>query len=285
MTQRKLKKSFLIASLSISLLLSLAGCSSTSDLATTTISEKETIEEGITSFEDINTEKVSTVALGNSDVPVGQYSEELLTTLGFWEDVQSKISFATNVKEVLSQVELGSADCGIVYATDAYSSDQVKIVCEADKELIKTPIIYPMAILRSSTNKEATSIFYNFLFTEFSMNSFTEAGFNFYYEGAKEENKEFTEKCSINVFAAASLTESLTSIYEEFKKTYPNIEVVFNFDSSGTLKTQIESGAKADLFISAATKQMVELTDGGFIDNETTVDLLENKVVLIIPKK
>lgn len=95
----------------------------------------------------------------------------------------------------------------------------------------------------------------------------------------------------VTVFAAASLTESLTAIAEQYKADHPDVNIVFNFDSSGTLKTQIQEGAACDIFISAAQKQMNQLDasqdseknpDGlDFIDPETRLDLLLNDVVLV----
>lgn len=94
------------------------------------------------------------------------------------------------------------------------------------------------------------------------------------------------------VFAAASMTETLTKIAELYKTVAPDVELVFNFDSSGTLKTQIEEGAPCDIFISAAPKQMNELdiasdanADGlDFVLQGTRIDLLENKVALAVPE-
>ena len=98
----------------------------------------------------------------------------------------------------------------------------------------------------------------------------------------------------IIVFAAASMTETLTELGESFKEENPGVKVTFNFDSSGTLKTQIAEGADCDLFISAAQKQMNELDaaadaeknpDGlDFIDSVTRVNLLENRVALCVPE-
>ena len=92
-----------------------------------------------------------------------------------------------------------------------------------------------------------------------------------------------SEPTELIVFAAASLTETLTQIAEQYRSVAPDVTLRFNFDSSGTLKTQIEEGADCDLFLSAAPKQMNALSDGGLIAEDTRVDLLENKVVLAVP--
>jgi len=99
---------------------------------------------------------------------------------------------------------------------------------------------------------------------------------------------------TLKVFAAASMTETLEEIAKLYQEVAPNVTLQFNFDSSGTLKTQIEEGANCDVFISAAQKQMNQLDvardqEGGnedgldFVLSETRVDLLENKVALVVP--
>ena len=102
------------------------------------------------------------------------------------------------------------------------------------------------------------------------------------------------EPVELIVFAAASLTETLTSIGETYSAENPGVTFRFNFDSSGTLKTQIQEGADCDVFISAGQKQMNQLdstasadvnTEGlDFVDSDSRVDLLENKVVLCVPE-
>lgn len=92
------------------------------------------------------------------------------------------------------------------------------------------------------------------------------------------------ESVQLTVFAAASLTETLNEISEQYKTVAPNVELIFNFDSSGTLKTQIEEGADCDLFLSAAQKQMNALEEENLINTGTRIDLLENKVVLAVPE-
>ena len=102
------------------------------------------------------------------------------------------------------------------------------------------------------------------------------------------------EPVELIVFAAASLTETLTAIGETYSAENPGMTFRFNFDSSGTLKTQIQEGADCDVFISAGQKQMNQLdstasadvnTEGlDFVDSDSRVDLLENKVVLCVPE-
>ena len=90
-------------------------------------------EKKLEKFEDI--ENADSIALGDpASVPAGQYAQEALTNLGIWDKIQDKVSFGTNVTEVLNQVAAASADAGIVYATDAASmADQVEVVAEASR--------------------------------------------------------------------------------------------------------------------------------------------------------
>lgn len=99
------------------------------------------------------------------------------------------------------------------------------------------------------------------------------------------------ETAELIVFAAASMTETMTQIAELYKSVAPDVEIVYNFDSSGTLKTQIEEGADCDLFISAAPKQMNQLDAASeanegldFVMEGTRINLLENKVALAVPE-
>ena len=102
------------------------------------------------------------------------------------------------------------------------------------------------------------------------------------------------ESVELIVFAAASMTETLTQLKDVYEAEHPNVTIVYNFDSSGTLKTQIESGAECDVFISAAPKQMNQLditadpavnTSGlDFVLAGTRLNLLENKVALAVPE-
>lgn len=135
-------------------------------------------ESGLAGFEDI--EKAESIALGDpASVPVGQYSEEALTNLGIWDKIQDKVSFGTNVTEVLNQVAASSADAGIVYATDAYNmADQVKIVAEAPEGSLKNKVLYPVAVVKNTEHETQARAFVEFLKTDEAMAVFEKYGFS-----------------------------------------------------------------------------------------------------------
>ena len=111
---------------------------------------------------------------------------------------------------------------------------------------------------------------------------------------ARKGSGDDAQKAKLIVFAAASMTESLTKAGDEFMSENQGYGLSFNFDSSGTLKTQIQEGADCDVFISAGQKQMNQMditvasdvnTEGlDLIDHDTRFDILENKVTLVVPE-
>ena len=113
-------------------------------------------------------------------------------------------------------------------------------------------------------------------------------------DGNGSASKDDAKKSTIVVFAAASMTESLTRAGDQFTAANDQYELSFNYDSSGTLKTQIQEGADCDVFISAGQKQMNQMditaasdvnTEGlDLIDHDTRFDILENKVTLVVPE-
>lgn len=109
------------------------------------------------------TDKVSKIALGEpKSVPVGQYSEEIFTNLNVWSDIKAKAVYASDVRQVLSWVETGEVDCGVVYATDAAISNKVKVLLEAPAGTHK-PVVYPAAMVSSSKNPEIAKDFLAYL--------------------------------------------------------------------------------------------------------------------------
>ena len=131
----------------------------------------------IQSFEDLATDKLTLLCIGNEDVPVGAYSEEILTALEILEPLKAanKITYGTNVKEVTTQVKEGTVDAGIIYATDAYSAE-LTVVDDSGSEYC-SPVIYPAAVMKGTANEEAARAFLEYLQSEAAMKIFKEVGF------------------------------------------------------------------------------------------------------------
>ena len=134
-------------------------------------------DANISSFDDLKDVK-GNIAIGDPEsVPAGQYAKEVLTNLGIWDPIQSKLSLGTDVTAVLNQVAQGSADCGIVYSTDAKSTEDVKVVCEAPEDALDTPVIYPVAMIKDAKDADAAQAFLDFLQTKEAKDIFVEYGF------------------------------------------------------------------------------------------------------------
>ena len=131
----------------------------------------------IDSFEKIG--DAESIALGDPEsVPAGQYAKEALTSLNVWDSIQDKVSFGTNVTEVLNQVAAASADAGIVYATDAASmADQVTVVAEVPEGSLEKKVIYPAAVVKATAHEDAAKAFVEFLQTPEAMEVFEAYGF------------------------------------------------------------------------------------------------------------
>jgi molybdate transport system substrate-binding protein len=120
-------------------------------------------DPGLHSFAGLAQRAVKLVALGDpGSVPAGQYGQQVLESLGLWQAVQGKLVLAKDVRQVLTYVETGNADAGIVYATDARLSAKVRVVATAP-ESSHTPVVYPVAVIKSSRNIAAARAFVQFL--------------------------------------------------------------------------------------------------------------------------
>ena len=138
----------------------------------------EDSDKDITSFEDVATDKVRMIGLGEpGSVPVGQYSEEIFTSLGILDTVKEKANYGSDVRTVLSWVETGAVDCGVVYATDAYVGEKIKIICEAPEGSCKR-VIYPVGIVKASEHADAAAEFLAYLQTDHAMQKFEGYGFS-----------------------------------------------------------------------------------------------------------
>lgn len=135
-------------------------------------------QSGITSFEGCAVDDVKTIALGDpATTPAGQYGKEAFESLGIWDKIKGKTNLGTDVRQVLTWVEMGQIDCGIVFKTDALSSDKVQIVAEAPANS-HTLAVYPVGIIASSTNKMEAKAFVDFLSSNDAKTIFEKYGFS-----------------------------------------------------------------------------------------------------------
>ena len=119
------------------------------------------------------------LAMGNSDVPVGQYTQKIFTYYGLNEETLASsgvLTYGSNVKEVTTQVSEGTVDCGVIYATDAFSAG-LTVVDEATAEMC-SQVIYPAAVMKNSANPDAAKAFLDFLSTDEAMACFEAVGFS-----------------------------------------------------------------------------------------------------------
>lgn len=137
---------------------------------------------GIKSFKDIT--KAETIAIGDPEsVPAGKYAKEILTNLGVYNEVEKKASLGASVTEVLSWVAEGSADAGIVYATDAQTENtngddkEVEVVATAEDSMMQTPVVYPVGVVSASAHKDEAKAFEDFLQTDEAKAILEKAGF------------------------------------------------------------------------------------------------------------
>ena len=134
-------------------------------------------EQSIKGFEDLAKAEIDKISIGTPEtVPAGKYAKESLEKTDLWKDVESKVVYAKDVRQVLSYVETGNVAAGIVYSTDALVSDKVNIVATADPET-HTPIIYPVGIIKDSKNYEEAKEFYSYLQSDDALKVFQEYGF------------------------------------------------------------------------------------------------------------
>jgi molybdate transport system substrate-binding protein len=135
------------------------------------------IATSVTGFQ--NAAQAGAIALGDpASVPAGQYAKEAFTSLGNWAAVEAKASFGSNVTEVLNWVGEGSAEVGVVYATDAATTQKVEIIAEAPAGSLSAKVIYPVGITAASAHPEEAKLFVDFLASGEGLAVFRAYGFS-----------------------------------------------------------------------------------------------------------
>ena len=137
----------------------------------------QALDGNVTDFSDFATDAVNRIAIGEPEsVPAGRYAKEALTSLNVFDALQSKMVFTKDVRQVLSYVETGNVDAGIVYATDAKVSDRVHVITTAAAET-HSPIVYPVGIVADTEKTDAAQGFIDFLSGEEAIAIFEHYGF------------------------------------------------------------------------------------------------------------
>jgi molybdate transport system substrate-binding protein len=128
-------------------------------------------------FQGLTDKSIRLIALGDpASVPAGQYGEQTLLSFHLWERLSAKFVLGKDVRQVLTYVETGNADAGLVYATDAQASGKVRVVATAP-ESAHDPIVYPVAVVKGSRNEEASRRFVEFLRSPIALAIFVKHGF------------------------------------------------------------------------------------------------------------
>jgi molybdate transport system substrate-binding protein len=131
----------------------------------------------ITAFQDLVRPEIKVIAIGDPQtVPAGKYAQEVLTHFGLYDKLKPKFVLAKDVRQVLTYVETGNADAGIVYATDARTSTQVSVITTAPEDS-HSPVVYPVAIIAGSKNVAAAKAFEEFLLGSIASAIFKKYGF------------------------------------------------------------------------------------------------------------
>jgi molybdate transport system substrate-binding protein len=145
------------------------------------IQQKES-NRNISGLADLSQPNLKRISIGTPEsVPAGKYAKETLENINMWDTLEKKLILAKDVRQVLTYVETGNVDAGIVYKTDALFSQKVKII-EKVKQEHHSPIIYPLGIVKESTQKEEAIKFFDFLGSKTAKDVFEDNGFIFLEE-------------------------------------------------------------------------------------------------------
>lgn len=135
-------------------------------------------QEPIKGLEELRNGAIKRIAVGTPEtVPAGKYAKQALQSTGIWDNIEAKLIYTKDVRQVLTYAETGNVDAGIVYKTDALISDKIKVTTLTE-EASHDPIIYPAGVIAASKNHEAAVSFFKFLTERETMEIFKKYGFD-----------------------------------------------------------------------------------------------------------
>ncbi|HVI40565.1 MAG TPA: molybdate ABC transporter substrate-binding protein, partial [Anaerovoracaceae bacterium] len=133
--------------------------------------------DAVKGYEALTTADVTSISIGTPDsVPAGKYAQQSLENLGVWDQIQDKIVYAKDVRQVLEYVDTGNVDCGLVYKSDTLAMKTGVVVMDMPEDS-HDPIVYPAALIKDSAQGEAAAKFYEFLQTDYAKDVFEKYGF------------------------------------------------------------------------------------------------------------
>ncbi|ACK73345.1 molybdenum ABC transporter, periplasmic molybdate-binding protein [Gloeothece citriformis PCC 7424] len=135
-------------------------------------------QQTVKTFQNLTNPQVKRIALGEPNtVPAGQYGQQVLQYYKIFDSIKPKVIFGKDVRQVLTYVETGNVDAGLVYSTDARTSNQVRVAATAPNNSHQ-PIAYPIAVIKDSKNQAAAKAFAQYLATNEAKNTFKKYGFS-----------------------------------------------------------------------------------------------------------
>ena len=236
--------------------------------------------KGIESFERLSELLQSGdvfLAMGNSDVPVGQYTQKIFTYYGIDEAaIASCLTYGSNVKEVTTQVSEGVVDCGVIYATDAFSAG-LTVVDGATAEMCGQ-VIYPAAVLKNSQHPEEAKAFLQYLQTEEAGTVFESVGFTPLTGAAdaQELSADLTGQ-SLLIYCGAGMQEPFQVIAQTFQDL-TGCEMNVTYANAAQIQTQIQQAQEGAYFIAGSADEVKPVSD--YV--ASSVDLVKHIPVLAV---
>lgn len=136
------------------------------------------VVDTVQDVKDLTNDQLQKVSIGQPEsVPAGRYSKQALESLGLWDELADRFIYGSDVRQVLTYVETGNADAGLVYETDAMTSSSVELISTIPEET-HDPIQYPIGLLKEAASQETVVDFYDYLQTEEALNVFESYGFS-----------------------------------------------------------------------------------------------------------